>query len=97
MFSQVRDMDANPLRREEPKGPFPTLRASIAVLLVLIGFGAPNVDELIEGWRAMYPDDVALRTALHICFENDAQFNRMNVQARADCYSNWLPVIQARQ
>ena len=73
------------------------LRIFIAVLLILIGCGSINVDNAVDEWRAMYPDDPAHRTALHLCYDNDRQFNRMSAKARGDCYSKWLPTIEARR
>jgi hypothetical protein len=73
------------------------LRVFIAALLILIGFGTIDFDKAVDEWRAIYPDDPARRSALHLCYENDLQFDRMSATARADCYSQWLPLLRARQ
>lgn len=73
------------------------LRVVIAALLIWIGFGSISIDRAVDDWRAMYPDDPAHRTALYVCYENNRGFNRMSGKARADCYSRWLPTIEARR
>lgn len=71
------------------------LRVVGAALLILIAFGAIDFDNVVDEWRAMYPGDPAHRDALHLCYENDLQFNRMSAKARADCYSQWVPLLRA--
>lgn len=73
------------------------VRIFIAAILILVGFGSINIDNAVDAWRAMYPDDPAQRTALHVCYDHDRQFNRMSAKARSDCYSQWLPTIEANR
>ena len=68
-------------------------RTFIAVLLILVGFGVINRNEIAADWLAMYPNDPALRTALHLCSDENHQFNRMSAEARDACYNKWLPII----
>lgn len=70
-------------------------RIFLVSLLILIGLGAIDFGTVGDEWHAMYPDDAAHRTALHYCYDNNRQLDRMSAEARKDCYSKWLPLIRA--
>jgi len=59
-------------------------------LLVLIA-SAVDVDAIDAQWHAVYPSDPAQKTALHHCYAENPQFNRISAEARRGCYAKWLP------
>jgi len=63
------------------------------VVLIAAGFvGITRNDQLADQWVAMFPEDSARQTALHLCYEEDRLFNRFSSEARAACYQKWLEV-----
>jgi hypothetical protein len=63
-------------------------------LLIIAGvFVAVEHDRVSVQWHVMYPSDPREQAALYLCFAENHQFNRMNDQARKDCYGRWLPLL----
>lgn len=65
------------------------------VLVVVIfttagGLAAMHFRDISNFYRAIYPSDPAKREALDLCFTQDHQFNRLDANARASCYSRAL-------
>ena len=44
----------------------------------------------------MYPTDANQQAALHLCYVENHQFNRMSNEAREGCYEKWLPRLPDR-
>jgi hypothetical protein len=60
-------------------------------LLIIAGvFVAVEHDRVSAQWRAMYPASPREQIALHVCCNENHQFNRMSDQARKDCDGTWL-------
>jgi hypothetical protein len=67
-------------------------RVLILGLLVLLASSSVNTDAIVARWHAMYPSDPTQMIALHRCYADNHQFNRMSAEARRDCYAKWLVV-----
>jgi hypothetical protein len=72
-------------------------RILIFGLLVLIASNPVNIDAIVAQWQSAYPSGPAQMTALHRCYTENHQFNRISAEARRGCYAKWLPQIEARQ
>ena len=57
-------------------------RILILGLLVLIASNPVNIDAIVAQWHSAYPNDPAQMTALHHCYAENHQFNRISAVAR---------------
>ena len=67
--------------------------------LILIGLGIYGLTErgvITDALTEMYPEELARRTALQHCFEENRYFNRSSVKARTECYEKYLAASEAR-
>jgi hypothetical protein len=72
-------------------------RAPILIPFLVIGglFFAVERNGFIAEWRAIYPTDRGKKAALHLCYIENHQFNRLSDQARKGRYEKWLRRLQA--
>jgi hypothetical protein len=60
------------------------------------GFAVMHAQDISGFYRDIYPTDPAKREALDLCFTQDHQFNRLDANERASCYSRaMLPAAAA--
>lgn len=66
-------------------------RVLVASVFVTVGgVAAMHFQDISTLYRDIYPTDPAKREALDLCFTQDHQFNRLDADARASCYSRAL-------
>jgi hypothetical protein len=62
----------------------------IVILVTAGGMAATHFQDLSRFYGDIYPTDPTKREALDLCFTQDHQFNRLDANARASCYSRAL-------
>jgi hypothetical protein len=67
----------------------------LALMLILAANGVALRDVIVSQWAAVYPSDPAREKALHLCYLENALFNRLRARQRDSCYEKWLPVISS--
>jgi hypothetical protein len=70
------------------------IRPLFIVLAAAAAFALIERDAIVEEWNAVYPSDPDKQTAIHRCFNDNPNFDRLSGPARRACYDNWLPVLQ---
>jgi len=66
---------------------------SLILLAAVVAFVFIERRPIVEGWMAMYPSDPIHKIALHLCYDDNHQFNRMSPTQRQGCYTKWEPIL----